>query len=161
MSKAWTDKKEYKLLSGELATSEGRDFERLALPLIRIIWSNAIAPAAMGPYDRIGADHLVWADREPLTLVVQCKGFEVPEEEIGKSQIRQCLKSIQSFKKSGQKAKTYLLIHNRTGKNEELRKVVGLELKTLVESGQVNRAELWDRQRVFSCSLPERASRAN
>lgn len=149
MSKAWTDKKEYQLLSGELATSEGRDFERLALPLIRIIWADAIAPTAMGSYDRIGADHLVWADSEPFALVVQYKGFKVPDEEIGKSQIKQCLKSIRSFQKSGRKAKTYLLIHNRTGKNEELRKVIGSELETLVDSGQVERAELWDRQRFL------------
>jgi hypothetical protein len=149
MSKAWTDKKEYQLFSGELATSEGRDFERVALPLIRIIWSDAIAPTAMGSYDRIGADHLVWTDSEPFALVVQYKGFKVPEEEIGKSQIKQCLKSIQFFKRSGRKARTYLLIHNRTGKNKELREVIGRELKTLTESGQVDRAELWDRQRFL------------
>jgi hypothetical protein len=149
MSKAWTDKNEYKLLAGELATSEGRDFERLSLPLIRLIWSETITPTAMGSYDRMGADHLVWADREPFELVVQCKGFKVPEEEIGKSQIQQCLTSIQSFRKSGRRAKTYLLIHNRTGKSEEFRQTVGDELKALVESGLVDRAELWDRQRFL------------
>lgn len=149
MSKAWTDKKEYQLLAGELATSEGRDFERLSLPLIRIIWSEAITPTAMGSYDRMGADHLVWADSEPLALVIQCKGFKVPEEEIGKSQIQQCLKSIRAFRKSNQRAQTYLLIHNRTGKNEEFRQTVGDELKALAESGQVDRAELWDRQRFL------------
>jgi len=149
MSKAWTDKKEYQLLAGELATSVGRDFERVSLPLIRIIWAETITPAAMGSYDRIGADHLVWADCEPFALVVQCKGFEVPEEEMGTSQIRQCLKSIRAFRKSNRRANTYLLIHNRTGKNEGLRQVVGDELKTLVESGQVDRAELWDRQKFL------------
>ena len=84
MSKAWTDKKEYQLLAGELATSEGRDFERLSLPLIRIIWSETITPTAMGSYDRIGADHLVArrvvpafnAIRQTLFLVgVEQRGF--------------------------------------------------------------------------------------
>src|SRR5438552_2451134 len=100
MSKAWTDKKEYQLFAAQLATSVGRDFERAVLPFIRIIWENAISPTPMGSYDRLGADHLVWADDEPFPLVAQCKGFEVPEEELGKAQIAQCLKSIESFQES-------------------------------------------------------------
>jgi len=39
MAKAWTDKTEYKILSGQLASSSRYDFERAVLPFIGIIWS--------------------------------------------------------------------------------------------------------------------------
>ena len=106
MSKAWTDKKEYQLLSGELATSVGREFERVALPLIRIIWADTIAPPPLGTYDRIGVDHMVWADEGQATLVVQYKGFAVPEEELGNSQINDCIASIKTFRDSERRAAT-------------------------------------------------------
>lgn len=149
MSKAWTDKKEYQLLSGELATSVGREFERVALPLIRIIWADTIAPPPLGTYDRIGVDHMVWADEGQATLVVQYKGFAVPEEELGNSQINDCIASIKTFRDSERRAATYLLVHNRTGRNSELRYRVESALRELVESKQVDRAELWDRQKFL------------
>lgn len=149
MSKAWTDKREYQLLSGELAASDGRDFERLALPLIRIIWKDNIAPTPMGSFDRIGADQMVWADTEPFPLVVQYKGFKVSDSEIGSSQINQCLKSIGAFRKKGYKADVYLLVHNRIGADKRFRRSIETELSELVESGQVKRAELWNRQRFL------------
>jgi hypothetical protein len=71
MTKAWTDKTEYKIFSGQLASSSRYDFERAVLPFIRIIWADTFAPKTLGSYDRIGIDLLVWADREPFALVVQ------------------------------------------------------------------------------------------
>jgi len=150
MTKAWTDKKEFQDLSYELATAEDREFERRVLPLIHIIWPDAVVPPAMRWLDRSGIDILVWSDSDLFPLVIQCKGFKVPEEKIGKSQIDQCKDSIASFRDSGLKAETYLLIHNRTGKNAILRSTVEAEIQKLVESGQVCRAELWDRQELLS-----------
>lgn len=149
MTKAWTDKKEFQDLSYELATAEDREFERRLLPLIRIIWPDSVVPPAMRWLDRSGIDILVWSDSGPFPLVIQCKGFKVPEEQIGKSQIDQCKDSIVSFRDSGLRAETYLLIHNRTGRNVSFRTNVEAEIQKLVESGQVRRAEVWDRQRLL------------
>jgi hypothetical protein len=151
MAKAWTEKSEYRKFSDELVKSQDREFEKLVLSLIRVIWPNAgFRPPEMGWIDRRGIDLLAWSDFQPYPLAVQCKGFKVPEEEIDQSQINQCLKSIASFRDSGIKVETYLLIHNRTGKNEELRTATERALKVLVQSGQAKRAELWDRQKLLS-----------
>jgi hypothetical protein len=157
MSKAWTDKTEYSKFSDELAKSQDREFESRILPLVRVVWPRAEIAPAMGWIDRAGIDIIVLSDNQPYPLIVQCKGFKVPEEDIGNSQIKQCLKSITSFRNSGIEAGTYLLIHNRTGKNVQLRTIIGEEIKKLVDSGQVKRGELWDRQRllreVFNATL--------
>lgn len=145
----WTDKSEYKRLSGEIAVSEGRDFERRILPLIRLIWPEAVGAPALRSFDRRGVDHIVWSDSPPFPLVVQCKGFRADEHEIGNSQLKQCLDSIESFQKSRLPAATYLLIHNRDGRNAAFRDAIENALSSLVQSSQVERAELWDRQRLL------------
>jgi hypothetical protein len=150
MSKAWTGKSEYNKFSDELVKSQDREFEKLVLSLIRVIWPTAgFRPPEMGWIDKRGIDLLAWSDFQPYPLAVQCKGFKVPEEEIDQSQIEQCLKSITSFRESGIKVDTYLLIHNRTGKNTELRSSIEASLEKLVESGKAQRAELWDRQKLL------------
>src|SRR6185369_4222784 len=95
-----------------------------------------IAPK-LGWIDNSGSDILVWSDGEFFPLVAQCKGFKVPEERVGQRQIDQCLESIKTFRKSSIQAENYLLIHNRTSKNQELRLLVEKELRNLVASGQV------------------------
>lgn len=149
MPKAWTDKSEYSKFSDEIAKAQDRGFEEKILPLLRLNWPDVAPTPALGWIDRSGIDLMVWSDTQPYSLVVQCKGFKVPEEQIGTEQIKQCLKSIESFRKSGLKAHTYLLIHNRTGMNKELRESVNAELESLVTSGQVIEAEIWDRQRLL------------
>jgi len=149
MAKAWSDKAEYKHLSGELSTSEDRDFERRVLPLVRILWPEAVGPPALKSFDRSGADHLVWSDKSPFNLVVQLKGFRSSEHELGASQIRQCKKSIDSFAKSKLKAKKYLLIHNRDGRSRDFRTEIETALNKLVDSKQVESAELWNRQKLL------------
>lgn len=146
MGKSWTSKREFALLSGELAVSEDRDFERRALPLIRAIWPEAVTPPSRRSFDQCGVDHLVWADIQPFPLVIQYKGFRSSEHEIGDSQTKQCLASIDSFKKSGLTAETYVLLHNRDGRNKTFRDSVQNALKRLVSSGQVEKAFLWDRR---------------
>jgi hypothetical protein len=153
MPKAWTDKGEYKRLAGELTTSEGREFERRALPLLRVIWADAVAPQALGSFDRSGADILVWSDTKPFPLVVQCKGFRADEIDIGDSQIRQCQKSIASFRKSGLEARAYVLVHNRTLKNDQLRNTINAELRRLVESGRVVKAMMWGWQELLRAAF--------
>lgn len=150
ISKAWTDNPQYSKFSDELVKSQDRGFEKLVLPLIKVIWPNiGNIPPGMGWIDKSGIDILEWSDNEPFPLAVQCKGFAVPEKQIGKKQIQQCLDSISSFKKSGLKVEIFLLIHNRTGQNGDLRQEVEKALKDIENSGQAIKAELWDRQRLL------------
>lgn len=136
----------YMRLSGELAASDARDFSRRILPLLRLFWPDTVEVAALSTLDHKGIDFLVWADNEPLPLVVQCKGFQTPE--IGAAQLRQCHDSIGRFRDSGIKATIYLLIHNRVEGNKQFKNAIENELRQLVESKQVERAELWDRERL-------------
>jgi hypothetical protein len=44
---------------------------------------------------------------------------------------------------------TYILIHNRTGRDEDFRSEVGSALHRLVEERIAHEAELWDRQTLL------------
>jgi hypothetical protein len=139
----WSGTTQYRILVGELASSDSREFERRVLPILRLAWPDAIPPPALNWLDQAGIDIMIWSDAQPFPLLVQCKGFKVAEEEMGKSQIQQCLTSIASFKESKLKARDFLLIHNRTNKRAEFREAVSNALQDLVETGQAQRAELW------------------
>src|ERR1041384_1054233 len=104
MSKKW------KRLHSGLQSAEARDFERAALPFIRAIWTDAIAPIPVrSTYDKSGIDILQWKSNNSLSisLAVQCKGFMVHEHDLGRDQIRQCVESIKSFRQSGIVSDTY------------------------------------------------------
>jgi hypothetical protein len=150
MAKSWNSFSEFRTLSGELATSEDLHFERKVIPLLRIIWTDLVGTPSRRSFDRKGIDHLVWDDSKVLPLVVQCKGFQVQEHELGASQVQQCLDSIDSFKRSRCKTQTYLLIHNRSGQNEDLRNSVTTALNELVKEKCAERALLWDRQQFLN-----------
>lgn len=145
----WTSETAYQRLNAELATSSDRGFERLVLPLLHIIWPATVAAPPLRSLDRAGIDHLAWADVSPFPLVVQCKGFQVSEEELGRSQIEQCRKSVLDFRASGHQAETYLLVHNRFGKEKAFRERIEDELAVLESSGQVRHAELWNRPKLL------------
>jgi hypothetical protein len=142
----WAAKADYKRLSGELAESEGRGFQRKCLPLLRVIWPEAMHSTDLGGADSKGIDILVWRDGALLPLVVQCKGFKVTEKELGDSQIKQCSKSIESFSRSGFKAEMYILVHNREAKDEHFRHSIDTELEKLRQAGHARKAVCWDRQ---------------
>lgn len=148
MKRPWQSKHEYIRISGELANSERHNFEAKALPLIRVIWPNAVGTPSSRSFDRRGVDHLAWGDGDLLRLVVQCKGFDAGTTELGPSQIKQCKRSINKFQESGLATDHYLIIHNRDGRDRRFAKEVSDELKRLTKSGAARSAELWDR-RVF------------
>lgn len=149
MSRHLASTQEFRHFSGELAAADGREFERRALPLVRIVWSDAVGTPALRSFDKAGVDHLVWSDATPHPLIVQCKGFQRDTQELGESQLRQCRKSIDSFRKSGLRASTYILLHNRDSRNREFCNAIKCELAKLVSSHQVTTAELWDRRRLL------------
>jgi hypothetical protein len=150
MAKTWTDKTEFKTLSNELAVTEGLAFQRKLLPLLRILFPDTVEAPPQRSIDQRGIDLLCWGQGSVLPLVVQAKGFSVREAEIGASQAQQFLRSIRDFQQSGLKADTYLLIHNRDNRKDELRLPLERELASMVETGQVRRAELWDRQQLLT-----------
>jgi len=150
MNKNWHSKAEFLKLSGKLATLQSHSFERGVLPYLRVIWPNIILPPSLKGFDKKGIDLLVWSDAQPYSLVIQCKGFEVDENEMGISQIQQCTKSIKKFKDSKIKALKYILVHNRTKNAVEFTTKVQEELDKLVEEDQIGEAELWDRHKLLN-----------
>lgn len=145
MAKAWNSKSEFRTLSSELSVRTGHDYQRRILPLLSILWPEITETPDRKIWDRKGVDFLVWSDGDTFPVVVQCKGFEVTDFEMGQSQVDQCLASIASFKKSGVRADRYVLVHNRTGQYAPLREAILPALETLVVDGHVHQAELWDR----------------
>lgn len=143
-NKAWTDKSEYKQLSHELRAVSRDAFADRALELLRIRWPECIASPRLRAIDRKGVDLFVWDE-----LAVQCKGFEVDEVRIGKSQAKQCNASIDKFDRSDVGVQRYLLIHNRDGRDDEFREPVERRIAELKRSGRVAEAELWDVQRFL------------
>ena len=148
MARSWTDKPLYRNFQAELANRTDRDFERHALHFLRLIWPSIVGTPIRKFFDRKGIDHLVWTDHPPFPVVVQCKGWEVLEEELGGSQVKQCIDSIGTFRESGFEAEAYILVHNRLGANENFRNPIETHLNGLVVSGQVKKAELWSRQKL-------------
>jgi hypothetical protein len=143
MSKKW------KRLQSSLASAEGRDFERAALPFIRAIWGDAILPKPLRKFDKSGVDILRWREKDGpnIPVAIQCKGFEVTETELGKSQVDQCIKSIQTFIKSQFHADRYILVHNRTP-DSGFQKAISEELELLVATGRVKEAAVWGYQKL-------------
>ncbi len=145
MAKSWNSKSEFRILSSEMSVRTGHDYQRRILPLLRILWPDITEAPDRKTWDRKGIDFLVWSDGDTFPVVVQCKGFEVTDLEMGQSQVDQCLASIVSFKKSGVRAFRYVLVHNRTGQYAPLREAVSKMLENLVVDGHAHQAELWDR----------------
>jgi GTPase SAR1 family protein len=150
MKSNWNSKTEYKNYSAFLANTDGKDFERKCLPLLRIIYPNAINTPSLLSLDNSGIDIVTWDERRPFKLVMQCKGFKVTEEEIGDSQIDQCIKSIKKFMQSKIQADTYILLHNRDGRYGKFNALINTELDKLVNEGYVKKAELWNRQQFLN-----------
>jgi hypothetical protein len=120
----------------------------MVIPFLRIIWPQIDQVPARRAWDAKGIDLLVWTDDGQFPCAVQCKGFTV--QELGRDQLRQVLDSIDTFSNSFTKCNTYIILHNRDGKNAEFRNAVQKRLENLVASGQVNHAELWDRQQLLT-----------
>lgn len=134
--------------SGILATATERDFERKVIPFLRLFGPSLQQLPARGPWDAKGIDLLVWADIGPFPFGVQCKGFQV--QELGNDQIGQVIKSIEDFRKSDVVCDTYLVVHNRDGKNKKFNDIINEYLSQLVHNRKAKKAELWDRQTLLN-----------
>jgi hypothetical protein len=52
----------WETMRGELAVADGREFERKALPLLKLLHSGIVQPIEVKTHDRAGIDFLVWAE---------------------------------------------------------------------------------------------------
>ena len=138
----------WKRWSGALALASERDFERLSLPFLRILWPTIDQAPPKKGWDSKGIDLLVFSEGSRLPCAVQCKGFVV--QDVGPDQTRQARASIEKFSQSGVLVDTYIVVHNRGGSNLEFRREVTSMLQEVVASGQAHRAELWDRHKFLS-----------
>ena len=137
-SKAW------KQLSGELAVAVDRDFERAVLPLIRILWPQMTQPRGLAAFDKAGVDLVALDDDERIECAVQCKGF-FKLEGLADDQFGQIAKSLTTFRRSGLVADTYILLHNRDGRNKAIAAKIDAALADLVDAGVAKKVVQWDR----------------
>jgi len=103
----------WKRWSGALALASERDFERLCLPFLRILWPAIDQAPPKKGWDSKGIDLLVLSEGSRLPCAVQCKGFVV--QDIGPDQTRQVRASIEKFSQSKVLVDIYLVVHNRGG----------------------------------------------
>ena len=148
---SWRSRRQYKILAAELAATTDRDFERAILPFVRLAFPEMVSPPALGHYDKQGIDHLCWGTPPTLSIVVQCKGFKTDRP--GSDQARQCLKSIEKFRKSGLSTQRYLLVHNSDGAPSDFAITVREQLDRLQSGGVANSAELWSRHDLLHAAF--------
>jgi hypothetical protein len=133
----------FRRLAGQLYQANGRDFEALVLPLIRLLAQDLVPAAPLGSFDRIGADLVAWGGGKSLSLVVQCKGFKVLEVELGESQEKQCRESVASFRNSKRHTARYVLVYNRRKDMAPFHTTVQAMVEELEKYGSADKAELW------------------
>lgn len=134
----------WKQLSGLLEASVDRDLEVALLPLLRAFWPGLVRPRGLGHFDKAGCDLVAHDEADGLEVVIQCKGFFATEG-IGDSQLAQILKSIARFQKSQLRTGTYILVHNRDGRNREAAAAIDAALQGLVDAGRARSVLQWDR----------------
>jgi len=99
------------------------------------------------PAPGIDKDHCAWTNDHGSPLVHLCQTFA--GDDIEGAETQRSLAAIRGFARSGQRTGIYLVIHNRDGRNSAYREAIQPDLDVLVASGQVERAEIWDRQRLL------------
>ncbi len=144
---SWTGKREHRNLSFELAHASHPEFCALALPLLRSALHESVLAAQAHPSPEIGEDHVVWTDGDRTPLIHLGQTFE--SDDIGESEIQRSRAAVRSFADTARRTAVYLLVHNRDGRDSTYREAIQPDLDALVASGQVERAEIWNRQRLL------------
>src|SRR6185295_19515072 len=125
---AWTSRREFGSLAGELSQAQDREFERAVLPFVRALWPAARISPARQLLDRAGID--IYVGTPPhFQVVIQCKGFL--ERELVNAQIAQCRASLDAFVKSRYTADVFYLLHNRHKETREYKAALDPLLKAL------------------------------
>jgi len=141
---AWAGTTVFRTARHPLIAAERLTFQRQASPYLRILFEGLVESGEMGDFDAAGADHYSFDSGGNLDVVVQCKGFSVTPAEVGKSQARQCVRSIDRFRSANHHARIYLLLHNRDHRNTEFTGPVLSALRQLLDDGLVAWAGIWN-----------------
>jgi hypothetical protein len=145
MAKTWTGSSEHRRLSEKLRTS-GNRFSSVAQPLLRSAFREQVGGSDSEDCG-LAEPHLAWSQQEGPFLVAACLWIEdIPSEA---DRTRRCVEAIQAFRSSHVKTKVFLLVHSRDQQESDFRAAIQEELQALLDAGQAERAELWNRQRIL------------
>ncbi|MDB5960537.1 MAG: hypothetical protein JWP59_1831 [Massilia sp.] len=140
----------------------GRDFEKAAFPYLRMAWPDLAYPSDLGFFDKQGIDQLVVIPGGIFPVVIQFKGFEI-QSQLGKSQLDQIQKSVDSFIRSNLKTEQYILFYNNSGEDQLFYQNVGAIIETVVAAGAATSATVWsvdDAKKFLAGKLDDRVRHA-
>ncbi len=128
-------------LKNEFMSVSRHEFQRFWVRFIGGLFPNIKEVSPLAEYDRSGIDALLFVnDRNEIDISFQCKGLESDFENRHE---KDCLKSINSFKKSGLKVKSYILVVNRIVKGNH-RINIENQLREIKTLGIAENTELLD-----------------
>jgi hypothetical protein len=131
-----------------LIQSLGRDFERAALPFVRLFWPTTLQAIQLKEWDNQGIDLLCLNDNGRIRLAAQCKTCQKPD--LGQEEVQDALASIEKFRRTGHKCDTYLFLINGDGRNPAYNAAIENELQRLIAEGRANQAEFWPRTTLLN-----------
>lgn len=146
--KNWISRPAFKRLSVPLRTAEGRQFERAALPYLRL----ALGDVRQAPprLDERGID-LVKGDGEPFELVVQCKSSV--ERIVLPQQLARARASIHKFRDSGYRTDRYVFLFNRVEETVAHGDALRPECDDLVRMGAARRYDIWSHHDLLNAAF--------
>lgn len=128
----------------ELAYNSKLDFEKICFEILLEIYPNIKRSESLGGFDRSGIDLFTFKNTNgDLDILFQCKGFQ---EEFGNSQLKQCLKSIEAFKKSERIAEVFYFIVNKRIKNKEYYTLLQNKFDEIIKVKLIKSYEIFDIQ---------------
>jgi CHAT domain-containing protein/NB-ARC domain-containing protein len=143
--RAWTGKHEYAHLSGDMAAGDDETFRKIALALLRLIWSPPGEPQDDSGFLPRNGGWLLQGGSS--SVFIDLLTFPEPPESLGAPQVRRIGDAIDRFLRAGIAADGYLLLHNADLRSRTFREGIDAELRRL--AGRVARAECWGRQRLL------------
>jgi hypothetical protein len=133
----------FQAVKNRLQASSGRDFENVVFPWLKILYPELVHPSGLKDLDKKGVDMGYVVPGKVFPVVIQCKGFEVTVDELGKGHVEQLNKSVRRFIKAGLRTKLYVALTNRTGKNRAFATQAEACIEKLKTSGAASKASLW------------------
>jgi len=149
MPSGYQSKSQAKRYLKELAGAYDRDFQHACHNLLKQLWPEIRYAKDLRHFDRAGVDLFLSTHYGTIDVAIQCKGFETLN--FGQKHLKQCVKSIDAFKKSNFNCEEYFLLINQPFiKDAEVRKSLEAELKELERLHKVKKAKLLDLQRFLN-----------
>ncbi|HRC85592.1 MAG TPA: hypothetical protein PK413_08285, partial [Thermoanaerobaculia bacterium] len=148
-NRAWTGSREHGVLSGQLAAADPEAWVRLALPLVRAVASVPGEILSASALTAVADGFLLSVPGPGPPWFVQFLHFAEPGDRLGELHLEVCQASVRKLTESRVSASRYLLIHNSDHRNPAFRQGLETAVSEPVRAGRVERAEVWDRQRLL------------